>query len=339
MKKILSYLILLLIPVILFSCKIKVSDSDGEEGENQVIFSNPYPSNYAIEVSLTPQLSWQYNTTGILNFEVFLDTNTPPQNLIAQVSYPYYDVTTPLQSNTTYYWRIRTIYEGNTYESAVWQFTTTSGGGGVPTAGLIAYYPFNGNAEDSSGKGHNGQVYYATPTVDRFNNFNSAYYFDGANSYILVPHSQDLQPVYGLTLSAWVNFGSFNNNGSILAKGSETSEGLYSLKYQTASQNLVFQIYFPAYSLIALNIYSSWQVNNWYNFICIYDGTYMTVYLNGQFNNQLNMTGLLGSNNEDLLIGKSSEGYMFNGDIDDIRIYNRALNSNEIQQVYHEKGW
>lgn len=50
-------------------------------------------------------------------------------------------------------------------------------------SGLIAYYPFNGNANDLSGNGHNGIVNGATLTTDRFGNLNSAYYFDG-NDYI-----------------------------------------------------------------------------------------------------------------------------------------------------------
>lgn len=45
--------------------------------------------------------------------------------------------------------------------------------------GLIAYFPFNGNANDEAGNGHDGIVYGATLTTDRFGNTNSAYEFDG----------------------------------------------------------------------------------------------------------------------------------------------------------------
>ena len=50
--------------------------------------------------------------------------------------------------------------------------------------GLVAYYPFNGNANDESGNGHNGTINSATLTSDRFGNPNSAYSFDGVNDYI-----------------------------------------------------------------------------------------------------------------------------------------------------------
>ncbi len=51
-------------------------------------------------------------------------------------------------------------------------------------ASLVAYYPFNGNANDESGNGDNGTVFGATLTTDRFGNTNSAYAFDGTDDFI-----------------------------------------------------------------------------------------------------------------------------------------------------------
>ncbi len=55
----------------------------------------------------------------------------------------------------------------------------------IPTGGLVAYYPFNGNANDVSGNGYNGTVNGATLTTDRFGNPNSAYNFNGNFQSIL----------------------------------------------------------------------------------------------------------------------------------------------------------
>jgi hypothetical protein len=55
----------------------------------------------------------------------------------------------------------------------------------IPTNGLIAWYPFNGNANDESGNGINGTVNTAIPAPDRFGNANSAYSFDGTNRSII----------------------------------------------------------------------------------------------------------------------------------------------------------
>ena len=54
------------------------------------------------------------------------------------------------------------------------------------TSGLVAYYPFSGNANDQSGNGNNAVFNSATLTADQFGNANSAYLFNGTSSYIRV---------------------------------------------------------------------------------------------------------------------------------------------------------
>jgi hypothetical protein len=69
------------------------------------------------------------------------------------------------------------------------------------SGGLIAYYPFNGNADDESENNFNGTVYGPTLTQDRYGNNNSAYEFDGENDKIVIPDLELVQPV---TFSCWV---------------------------------------------------------------------------------------------------------------------------------------
>ena len=54
----------------------------------------------------------------------------------------------------------------------------------VPTNGLVGWWPFNGNDNDISGNGNNGNVNGATLTTDRFGNVNSSYNFDGVSNFI-----------------------------------------------------------------------------------------------------------------------------------------------------------
>src|ERR1017187_1105850 len=70
------------------------------------------------------------------------------------------------------------------------------------TKGLVAYYPFSGNANDASGNGHNGSVNNATLTTDRFGNANCAYSFNGSVG-ITVPTLSNTG-TSGATLSLWV---------------------------------------------------------------------------------------------------------------------------------------
>ena len=80
----------------------------------------------------------------------------------------------------------------------------------VPTNGLVGWWPFNGNANDESGNGHNGLVYRATLTNDRSGNSNSAYQFDFVgsrfgqqNKEIYIPYSPSFNSS-SLTVSVWV---------------------------------------------------------------------------------------------------------------------------------------
>ncbi|CAB1063452.1 hypothetical protein D1BOALGB6SA_8235, partial [Olavius sp. associated proteobacterium Delta 1] len=79
--------------------------------------------------------------------------------------------------------------------------------------GLVAYYPFNGNADDESGNGNHGVVNGATVTEDRFGNLGSAYEFDGVSSYIEIADNTALR-ISGtdFTLSAEVLVKSYNSS-------------------------------------------------------------------------------------------------------------------------------
>src|ERR1035437_6374375 len=90
------------------------------------------------------------------------------------------------------------------------------------TNGLVAYYPFNGNANDASGNGNNGTVNGAVLAQDRLGASNSAYSFNGSNSAITFS-SVPLTQVDNWTLSAWVNPASLNQLGMAVEVGYDNS--------------------------------------------------------------------------------------------------------------------
>jgi hypothetical protein len=71
--------------------------------------------------------------------------------------------------------------------------------------GLVAYYPFNGNANDESGNNNHGIIQGASLTSDRFDNSNSTYYFNGNDNLINCGHGNSLQMTNAITISAWFN--------------------------------------------------------------------------------------------------------------------------------------
>ena len=83
----------------------------------------------------------------------------------------------------------------------------------VPTDSLVAWWPFSGNAIDSSGNSNDGTVNGATLTTDRFGNSNSAYYFSSAGCATRIDATVNTNTIQsGLTISVWV---SKSGNGCI----------------------------------------------------------------------------------------------------------------------------
>ena len=70
--------------------------------------------------------------------------------------------------------------------------------------GLVAYYPFNGNANDASGNGNNAIFNNATLTLDYYGKPNSAYHFNGVDNYIEIPNSNSLNTGNAISICAWV---------------------------------------------------------------------------------------------------------------------------------------
>ena len=76
---------------------------------------------------------------------------------------------------------------------------------------LIAWYSFNGNADDSGPGGHDGTLHNTSFTSDRFGELNGALEFNGTSSYVSVAHDASLNLSESeFTLSVWVNHYEFN---------------------------------------------------------------------------------------------------------------------------------
>jgi len=73
---------------------------------------------------------------------------------------------------------------------------------GQINSGLVAYYPFNGNANDESGNGNNGILFGASLTSDRFGLINKAYSFNGNGQYISLPASISISR--DISISFWI---------------------------------------------------------------------------------------------------------------------------------------
>lgn len=207
--------------------------------------------------------------------------------------------------------------------------------------GLVAHFPFNGDASDLSSLGNHGTVYNATLTEDRFGNPSAAYAFNGENAYIEIPDDFSLNPLNAITFCAWVNLNDLNKVGSIVRKGNDQSKGNYSLIF-APGYNMEASIRFveDAYPNPVTGFYSTSSLPTaltWHFLAITYDGLSMKYYFDGTLDSSITVSKTMSSNSGILSIGMNpTPGYeqWFDGKIDDVRIYNRALNTNEIHALY-----
>jgi hypothetical protein len=216
--------------------------------------------------------------------------------------------------------------------------------------GLVGWWPFCGDAEDESGNGNNGTVNGATLTSDRFGNANSAYNFNG-NNYITVSDTDALDLINDFTLSTWFIADSFPPNpfGNpinmlICKRSSNVTDIVGALGgHGIWDVNGVPEISTQCHPNAGPQNYpgSAGAINQhqWYQFVTTYDDANDSVkyYLNGSLVFSSNLSFDVLNTPYDMFFGglASANSYMWFGRMDDIGIWNRALDSSEVVQLYN----
>ncbi|MCC7232977.1 MAG: hypothetical protein IT242_08550 [Bacteroidia bacterium] len=212
----------------------------------------------------------------------------------------------------------------------------------VPTNGLLAWYPFNGNTADHSGNGFDGVASGATLETDRFGHNNNSYSFNGARDHVQIGSPAGLNAVNsGLSVSAWVYLGANNSSqAAIVSKWKfNTVDDQYLLWLYNRSPNFAIGNSVNGASGVQSNITLNDSV--WYHLVGIWDNSGLhKIYINGQLNNSVTFPVFNSINNSsltDLRIGTEDSTYRaFRGKIDNVRIYNRTLSSQEVLVLYNE---
>jgi len=209
--------------------------------------------------------------------------------------------------------------------------------------GLVAYYPFNGNANDESGNGHDGTNNGATLITDRFENTNSAYTFDGVNDYIKVIDN-GFEKGESFTVSLWVEIRGTNpsNNYTNVILDKEVDSDKH--EFRVCLSSVYSEPYDLSCCLNSTSVGASLNSNKWYHLILTTDNDETQSWLNGNLNQTVVTNNLIMNGDQPIYIGSgtyynSMLDLYFYGSIDDIRIYNRVLTESEIDSLYHEGGW
>ncbi len=202
--------------------------------------------------------------------------------------------------------------------------------------GLVGYWPFCGNANDESGNGNDGVVNGATLTEDRFGNAGSAYSFDGVDDYIELAYNSTLNLPLAITISAWFQADTLASmrivdkstvggaDGFLLDIGGNNNNKYIRAILAGQSDNQPTSSEFIS------------ETNTWYNIIVTYDGIAVRFYVNNELDTVLDISGESLLNSLPLRFGANSLliDNFFNGLLDDIAIWNRALTPEEVQELY-----
>ncbi|MGC8865405.1 MAG: LamG-like jellyroll fold domain-containing protein [Bacteroidales bacterium] len=196
--------------------------------------------------------------------------------------------------------------------------------------GLTAWYPLDGNTNDISTNQNHGTGYNLLNGPNPAGEPNKAMYFNGNNAWIEVPNSPSLMsPINGLTITGWIK--SENNNAYVLNKINGPSINSYQYKTEINTGNETYGLGFNGQTY---NSGSAIPIpdNEWFHYAATFNGNQIKFYINGQLSSSVNQTGTIIPNSQRLEIGR--DGYntlkWLKGWLDEIRIYNRALNEDEI---------
>ncbi len=197
----------------------------------------------------------------------------------------------------------------------------------------VAYYPFNGNANDESGNGNHGVAYQAALTTDRFGNANSAYLFDGINDVISIANSTVLNYDNELSFSVWVKPLAFPSSGNtmVLGKSNYSSNTNYLLRVQA---NGVIQFEYKTFA----NTTNNPLILNQWNHVVFTSNSIneKLVYINNVIATTTSAYSPYGIVSDPLTIGAASYGNeYFNGCIDDILLYNSVLTPSEVASIFN----
>jgi hypothetical protein len=200
--------------------------------------------------------------------------------------------------------------------------------------GLVAFLPFNGNANDVSGNGNNGIINGATLTNGRFGNPDAAYSFDGQNDYIKVPHAQILNLSSSISLSIWIQYneGVASTYEDIVMKGNNT----YGFQFSSSGGQIMFHIRSGGWRNLNSQVVP--EKNKWYHIVGTYDGTTQKIYINGELKAKATWSGKIETSSDPLYFGYvvAGDNNWYNGILSDFRLYNRAISEEEITELFHE---
>lgn len=310
------------------------------------------PGDYAVNFFTAEQPDSVLKNFVLTNSDtaVFIAGTSPTLTNLTIVNNYYgidaYEPTNPVISNCIFWNNTEGDLFGCTSQYS-WLQDTTS-----PTSGLVAHWAFDegtgSTAYDSAGN-NDGNIYGATWATGQIG---GALSFDGINNYVGLPDNDPIWlPQNDFTVSTWVYFdndpGIANEliidldftywtdqnlcSGSAIRRYKENGKVGFQMETTTTTELLYTD--------------DTQLKNRWYHIVGVRFGTTQSIYIDGQLNTTricsnapIKFSGQC--DDKKVNFGKAYDGcwttgtYYLDGKIDDVRIYNRALSAEEIEQLY-----
>jgi hypothetical protein len=304
--------------------------------------ANPIPADAEIGISTSPTLNWISTDPDFgdsVVFDIYFGLLNPPESLIAaNWKFNSYHIT-GLDTNKTYFWKIiaKDNHSGIT-EGNVWQFTTYPS---IPINGLLAYYPFESNANDASGNGNDGILRGNFEFVNGIKSQGVRLIAetgsDSLGGHVLLPNFH-FKSMSSFSYSLWVfedvllgdefyiSFKDDPNNETV--GGIFRSKSMSYLDFQVGanSQNSPLNINFP-----------SSFIKHYIHYCLVYKDDTLKMFINGIFLKQKYQPAIV--DGAYAAIARHWVGNItytrFTGIVDEVRIYNRALTNVEVKALYN----
>ncbi len=207
------------------------------------------------------------------------------------------------------------------------------------TPGLVAAYSFDAGTgstlADASGNGNNGTINGATWTTQA--KYGNALAFNGTSSYVDFGNPPSLRNTGSMTWSAWVYATADPpDDGQIIAKSATGTGWQFKTSPDTGPERFAVGVSPTGTSHTQRYSNTTRVLNTWYYVAGVYDAAAQAlhIYVNGQLDDGT-LRGTVPSSQSDpaenVTIGRRNGGFYFQGTIDELRVYNRALSQSEIQ--------
>jgi hypothetical protein len=209
----------------------------------------------------------------------------------------------------------------------------------VPTSGLLAFYPFSGDALDESGNDHHGSLLGAAAVT--------TFLTIGLNAAdrLSLPYTIG-EGLGDFTISAWGRINTINSYHTLISGARASYDNDFFLLFDPSSSEWTFEISGTA---VAFGPSATFADLEWHHVVVLRRGSVARLYIDnreiadgltiGEDATNIDPGGLIVGQEQDSVGGGFQTMQAWSGDLDNLRIYNRALNVTEIRALYEETGW